>query len=100
MCDMLQSPNSLCCHYSLDSIAGKQRASANILILLQKQLSKNQLPGECREQQFELQAKYSADSPVPESFDRDIGRFMLGPPKSVSGGDKAKLKVVVPSQVQ
>lgn len=55
------------------------------------------MPGECREQQFELQAKYSADSPVPESFDQDIGRFMLGPPKSASGGDKAKLKVVLPA---
>ena len=58
------------------------------------------MPDGCREQQFELQAKYSADSPVPESFDRDIGRFMLGPPKSASNGDKAKLKVVLPRLVQ
>ena len=47
----------------------------------------------CREQQFELQARYSADSPIPESFDQDIGRFMLGPPKPASSGDKVKLKV-------
>ena len=48
---------------------------------------------DCREQQFELQAKYSTDSPVPESFDLEIGRFMLGPPKPASNGDKVKLKV-------
>ena len=48
----------------------------------------------CREQQFELQARYSADSPIPESFDQDIGRFMLGPPKPASTGDKVKLKVI------
>lgn len=57
----------------------------------------NMVPDECREQQFELQAKYSADSPVPDSFDQDIGKFMLGPPKPASGGDKAKLKVMLAS---
>ncbi len=46
-----------------------------------------------REQQFELQAKYSADSPIPPGFDQDIGRFMLGPPKAPAAGDKPKLKV-------
>jgi len=46
-----------------------------------------------REQQFELQAKYSADSPIPQGFDQDIGRFMLGPPKAPATGDKPKLKV-------
>ncbi|DBB16364.1 hypothetical protein WJX82_007687 [Trebouxia sp. C0006] len=48
-----------------------------------------------REQQFELQAKYSADSPIPQGFDQDIGRFMLGPPKAPAAGDKPKLKVKV-----
>ena len=47
----------------------------------------------CREQQFELHAKYSADSPVPQGFEQDIGRFLLGPPKPASSGDKPKLKV-------
>lgn len=48
----------------------------------------------CREQQFELHAKYSADSPIPEGFNRDIGQFMLGPPKTPAGGEKPKLKVL------
>ena len=47
-----------------------------------------------REQQFELNAKYSADSPVPQGFESDIGRFMLGPPKPPSSGEKPKLKVM------
>ncbi|KAL3152123.1 hypothetical protein ABBQ32_001221 [Trebouxia sp. C0010 RCD-2024] len=48
-----------------------------------------------REQQFELQARYTSDSPVPESFGLDIGRFVVGPPKPSSSGDKVKLKVKV-----
>lgn len=66
--------------------------------LLQMQMQiPNKVSDECREQQFELQAKYSDDSPIPDSFDREIGRFMLGPPKPASAGDKAKLKVMLPN---
>lgn len=78
--------------YSIERLMAKSKRR-NLLV---KQIP-NKVPDKCREQQFELQAKYSDDSPIPESFDREIGRFMLGPPKPVSAGDKAKLKVMLPS---
>lgn len=82
----------------LSHILNRSLAKSTCQNLLQKQRLKK-VPDECREQQFELQAKYSDDSPIPESFDQEIGRFMLGPPKSASAGDKAKLKVMLPSLV-
>ena len=46
----------------------------------------------CRDQQFELKADYSADSPVPTGFDTSVGRFLVGPAKALAGGEKPKLK--------
>ena len=46
----------------------------------------------CRDQQFELKADYSADSPVPTGFDTSVGRFLVGPAKASAGGEKPKLK--------
>ena len=46
-----------------------------------------------RDQQFELKADYSADSPVPQGFDAAVGRFIIGPAKATASGEKPKLKV-------
>lgn len=47
----------------------------------------------CRDQQFELKADYSADSPVPQGFDAAVGKFIIGPAKATASGEKPKLKV-------
>ena len=47
----------------------------------------------CRDQQFELKADYSADSPVPQGVDSAVGRFIVGPAKAAANGEKPKLKV-------
>lgn len=49
----------------------------------------------CRDQQFELKADYSADSPIPQGSDSAVGRFIVGPAKASATGDKPKLKVRV-----
>lgn len=48
-----------------------------------------------RDQQFELKADYSADSPIPQGSDSAVGRFIVGPAKASATGDKPKLKVKV-----
>jgi heat shock 70kDa protein 4 len=48
-----------------------------------------------RNEAFALEASYTPDSEIPESFSRKVGSWTVGPPRPTASGEKAKIKVRV-----
>lgn len=48
----------------------------------------------CRETALDITAEYAETAPLPEGFDRFIGKFSVGPPKPPApAASSTKLKV-------